>query len=118
MSAKRIASKCPIEELLVLIGGRWKPVILWWLIESRAPLRFKALRENMPRISQKVLTQQLRELERDGLIRREMFAEMPVRVEYSVTIFGRKLRPVLRVLDAWSRRHVVGKLHSIEKPSL
>jgi DNA-binding HxlR family transcriptional regulator len=113
MSAKRIASECPMEHLLVLIGGRWKPVILWWLSESRKPLRFKALRENMPRISQKVLTQQLRELERDGLIKREMFAEMPVRVEYSVTTFGRKLRPVLRVLDAWSRKYVVRKLHSI-----
>ena len=107
MSAKRIASMCPIEELLVLIGGRWKPVILWWLIESGKPLRFKVLRANMPRISQKVLTQQLRELERDGVIKREMFAEMPVRVEYSPTDFGKKLRKVLRVLDAWSREHVV-----------
>ena len=107
MSAKRIASMCPIEELLVIIGGRWKPVILWLLNESEKPLRFKALREKMPRISQKVLTQQLRELERDGLIRRELFAEMPVRVEYSPTAFGRKLRGVLQVLDAWSREHLV-----------
>jgi DNA-binding HxlR family transcriptional regulator len=107
MSAKHIASMCPIEELLALIGGRWKPVILWWLIDSRKPLRFKVLRQNMPRISQKVLAQQLRELERDGLIKREMFAEMPVRVEYSPTLFGKKLRNVLRVLDAWSRKHVV-----------
>ena len=117
MNTKRIASKCPIEELLVLIGGRWKPVILWWLIDSGRPLRFKALRQSMPRISQKVLTQQLRELERDGLIKREMFAEMPVRVEYSATAFGKKLKPVLRVLDAWSRKHIVGKLRSIQKPS-
>jgi DNA-binding HxlR family transcriptional regulator len=107
MSAKRIASKCPIEELLVLIGGRWKPVILWWLIESGRPLRFKDLRERMPRISQKVLTQQLRELQRDGLIEREMFAEMPVRVEYRLTPFGRKLRPVLRALDSWTRKHLI-----------
>jgi len=107
MSAKRIASMCPIEELLVLIGGRWKPVILWWLIGSAKPLRFKNLRERMPRISQKVLTQQLRELERDGLVRREMFAEMPVRVEYTPTPFGRKLRPVLRALDSWARKHVI-----------
>lgn len=112
MSAKHVASMCPIEQLLVLIGGRWKPVILWWLIESGKPLRFKVLRENMPRISQKVLTQQLRELEKDGLIRREMFAEMPVRVEYSPTAFGRKLRKVLRVLDAWSREHVVNGSNS------
>jgi DNA-binding HxlR family transcriptional regulator len=109
MSAKRIASKCPIEELLVMIGGRWKPVILWWLLSSKEPIRFKGLRQRMPRISQKVLTQQLRELERDGLVRREMFAEMPVRVEYALTSFGRKLRPVLRVLDSWARKHVVDR---------
>ena len=108
MSAKRIVSECPIEHLLVLIGGRWKPVILWWLSESRKPLRFKALRGNMRRISQKVLTQQLRELERDELVKRQLFPEMPVRVEYSLTPFGRKLRPVLHVLDKWSRKYVVG----------
>jgi DNA-binding HxlR family transcriptional regulator len=117
MCAKRIASMCPIEELLVLIGGRWKPVILWWLIGSKKPLRFKALRENMPRISQKVLTQQLRELERDGLIKREMFAEMPVRVEYSPTPYGRKMRSLLRILDSWSRKHVVRRNNSMQRLS-
>lgn len=106
MSSKRIVSQCPIENLLSLIGGRWKPVILWWLTDNRAPLRFTGLRQKMPKISQKVLTQQLRELERDGLIKRQMFAEMPVRVEYSVTPFGTKLRPVLQTLDSWSRKHL------------
>jgi len=115
MSAKRIASMCPIEELLMLIGGRWKPVILWWLLGSARPLRFKVLRENMPRISQKVLTQQLRELERDGLIKREMFPEMPVRVEYAPTPFGRKLRPVLWALDLWARKHVMEARRTIPK---
>jgi DNA-binding HxlR family transcriptional regulator len=118
MSAKLIASMCPIEQLLVLIGGRWKPVILWWLFESKKPLRFKTLRHNMPRISQKVLTEQLRELERDGLVNRQVFPEMPVRVEYSLTPFGRKLRPVLRVLDSWSRKHVVGRKSLISSISL
>ena len=107
MSAKRIVSKCPIEELLVVIGGRWKPVILWWLMGSEKPFRFKILRQSMPRISQKVLTQQLRELERDGLVKREMFPEMPVRVEYSLTAFGRKLRPVLQKLDSWARKYLL-----------
>ena len=107
MSAKRIVSKCPIEELLVLIGGRWKPVILWWLMGTEKPFRFKILRQSMPRISQKVLTQQLRELERDGLVKREMFPEMPVRVEYSLTAFGRKLRPVLQELDSWARKYLL-----------
>jgi DNA-binding HxlR family transcriptional regulator len=106
MSAKHIVSKCPMEELLVLIGGRWKPVILWWLISNKVPLRFTTLRTKMPRISQKMLTQQLRQLERDGLIIRQMFMEMPVRVEYSLTPFGSKLRPVLKALDSWARRQM------------
>ena len=99
--------ECPIEELLVLIGGRWKSVILWWLIDSDQPLRFKVLRQSIPRISQKILTQQLRELEQDGLVKREIFAEMPVRVEYSPTRFGKKLWPVLQELDAWARRYLL-----------
>ena len=85
---------------------RWKPVILWWLLSNKVPLRFTILRTKMPRISQKVLTQQLRELEQDGLIKRQMFAEMPVRVEYSLTPFGRKLRPILQAPDSWARRHI------------
>lgn len=109
MSGHPIASSCPIEALLGLIGGRWKPVILWWLLTARQPMRFKALRQRMPRISQKVLTQQLRELERDGLLKRQMFAEMPVRVEYSLTTCGKQLRPLLRSMDAWGRRHAIGR---------
>jgi DNA-binding HxlR family transcriptional regulator len=85
-------------------------VILWWLIDSEQPLRFKALRQNIPRISQKILTQQLRELERDGLVKREMFAEMPVRVEYSPTPFGSKLWPVLQELDAWAQVSALAQL--------
>jgi DNA-binding HxlR family transcriptional regulator len=61
MSAKRVVSKCPIEELLVSIGGRWKPVILWWLFESEKPLRFKVLRQVMRKSRRKILTQQLRD---------------------------------------------------------
>jgi DNA-binding HxlR family transcriptional regulator len=106
MSTKRVVSKYPIEELLVLIGGRWKPVILWWLFESEKPLRFKVLRQVMPQISQKLLTQRLREMERDNLLKREMFREMPFRVEYSLIPIGRKLRPVLHVLHSWARQHL------------
>jgi DNA-binding HxlR family transcriptional regulator len=95
------------RRITVLIGGRWEPVILWWLIDNEQPLRFKDLRQSIPRISQKILTQQLRELERDGLVKREMLAEMPVRVEYSPTAFGRKLWPVLQELDAWARRYLL-----------
>jgi DNA-binding HxlR family transcriptional regulator len=114
MSIKPIASMCPIEVLLVLIGGRWKPVILWLLMKNEKPLRFKRLRQKMPRISQKVLTQQLRELERDGIVHREMFVEMPVRVEYSLTPFGKKFRPLLETLDSWARKNVVRRNRAIQ----
>jgi DNA-binding HxlR family transcriptional regulator len=109
MSARPIASSCPIEELLALIGGRWKPVILWWLGEGGYALRFTELLGKMPQISRKVLTQQLRELERDGFVRRVLYPEMPVRVEYSLMPLGRKLRPLLRTLDAWSRKYIAGR---------
>ena len=106
MSTTRRASSCPIEQLLALIGGKWKPVILWWLLENQTPVRFTVLKKKMERITQKMLTQQLREMERDGLVHREMFQEMPVRVEYSLTPFARKLRPVLRTLDSWASTHL------------
>lgn len=85
-------------------------------MKSDKPLRFKLLRQKMPRISQKVLTQQLRELERDGIVKREMFVEMPVRVEYSLTAFGRKFRPLLEVLASWARKHVVKRNKAAQIP--
>jgi DNA-binding HxlR family transcriptional regulator len=115
---KKRATSCPIEKFLVLIGGKWKPVILWWLLQSDTPVRFTALKKRMEGITQKMLTQQLRELERDGLVRRQMFQEMPVRVEYSLTRFGAKLHPVLRALDAWARTHLHDGKPNIEVRSL
>jgi DNA-binding HxlR family transcriptional regulator len=106
MHTKKRASSCPIEQLFELIGGKWKPVILWWLFESGTPARFTELRNKIGGITQKMLTQQLRELERDGLVRRKMFQEMPVRVEYSLTTFATELRPVMRALDSWARAHL------------
>lgn len=114
---KKKHTSCPIEQLLVLIGGKWKPVILWWLLQSDAPVRFNVLKKKMDGVTQKILAEQLRELERDGIVRREMFREMPVRVEYSLTSFGTKLGPVLRSLDSWARANLTpAKLRS-ETPS-
>jgi DNA-binding HxlR family transcriptional regulator len=114
MGAKYIASKCPIEELLVLIGGRWKPVILKALWDNAKPLRFKLLRERIPVVSQKILTKQLRELERDGFVKREKFFERPMRVEYSLTASGNDLGPVLLMLDAWMRKHLQNRQHILD----
>ena len=94
---------CPIEATLAIIGGKWKSVILWNLIRKR--MRFSELRRYMPNITQKMLTKQLRELEDDGLVKREVFAEVPVRVEYSATKRATELRETLDQLCIWGRKH-------------
>lgn len=96
-------SQCPVEALLDVLGGKWKVVILWWLQDG--PQRFSALRRQMPQVTQKMLTQQLRELTRDGIIRREIFAQVPPRVEYSLTPLGKSLDDVLEALCKWTEAH-------------
>jgi DNA-binding HxlR family transcriptional regulator len=96
---------CPIEAALDLIGGKWKGVILHRLMgESR---RFGELKRTIPRITQRMLTTQLRELERDKLVTRKVFAQIPPKVEYSLTTRGRSLKSVLGVLLEWGESHAV-----------
>ncbi len=90
---------CHMELTLDLIGGKWKSLILWHLGENT--LRFSDLRRTMPGITQKMLTQQLRELERDGLVRRFVYTQVPPKVEYSLTGSGRTLLPILDTLYQW-----------------
>ncbi|OQW44985.1 MAG: HxlR family transcriptional regulator [Proteobacteria bacterium SG_bin6] len=96
---------CPMEATLDLIGGKWKGVILYRLLEGTK--RFGELRKLLCRITQRTLTQQLRELEADGLVSRRVFAEVPPRVEYALTERGRTLEPVLASLMAWGQVHAV-----------
>ncbi|WP_075355596.1 helix-turn-helix domain-containing protein [Desulfovibrio sp. DV] len=99
-SRKRCLGKeysCSMELSLAVIGGKWKPLILWHLRDV-ATMRFSALRRAMPAITQKMLTQQLRELESDGLLTRTVFAEVPPRVEYALTDLGRGIIPILEAL--------------------
>jgi DNA-binding HxlR family transcriptional regulator len=91
--------KCPMVKALNVIGGRWKPIILHMLLEET--MRFGQLRKKIPPVTQKMLTQQLRELEADGIIKRQVFAEVPPRVEYSMTAKGRTLEPILNDLYDW-----------------
>jgi len=98
---------CPVRAAVDVIGGKWKPVILYHLLTARR--RFGELRRLLPDATQKMLTQQLRELERDGIIARQVYPEVPPRVEYSMTAYGRTLRPVMRELCKWGQsRHRVG----------
>ena len=98
------ASHCPVEVTLSVIGGKWKPLILWHLYEGGAR-RFLELQRMIPGITRKMLTEHLRELERDGVVARKIFNEMPLRVEYSLTKYGRTLRPLMHVLADWGSKH-------------
>lgn len=93
---------CPVEATLDMIGGKYKTLILWKLISG--PMRFSELRRAVPGATPKMLTHQLRELENDGLVHREIFPVIPPRVEYSLTEFGMSIRPVLESMYAWGSR--------------
>ncbi|AZO66796.1 helix-turn-helix domain-containing protein [Mesorhizobium sp. M6A.T.Cr.TU.016.01.1.1] len=93
----------PAERALKVISGRWKAVILYHLFDG--PRRLSVLKTLVPNITQKVLIQQLREMEEHGLIRREIFAEVPSRVEYSATRLGLSLEPILLALCEWGQHH-------------
>ncbi|MGB3851329.1 MAG: helix-turn-helix domain-containing protein [Tunicatimonas sp.] len=95
---------CPVMTTLAVIGGKWKPAILWELRQHRIR-RFGALKRALPDITQKMLTQQLRELEADGIIHRKVYAEVPPRVEYTQTDYGRSLTPILDEMAHWGMRH-------------
>ena len=91
---------CAIELTLVIIGGKWKPIILWKLAKNDV-LRFSELKRSMGGITQKMLTQQLRELEAYEMVHRKVYAEVPPKVEYSLTKQGKSVMPILDVMCKW-----------------
>ncbi|MGB7623539.1 MAG: helix-turn-helix domain-containing protein [Terriglobia bacterium] len=103
----RRRTKCPAEMTLRVIGGRWKVPILYHL--SYGVKRFSELQRSMNGVTQKVLTQQLREMERDGILHREVFAQVPPKVEYSLTGWGKSLKPVIDAMCEWGSLFAKGK---------
>ncbi|HTI03433.1 MAG TPA: helix-turn-helix domain-containing protein [Acidisoma sp.] len=95
---------CSVEATLSLIDGKWKGVILFHLLDGT--LRFNELRRRIPDVTQRMLTNQLRELEVDGLILRRVYAQVPPKVEYSLSNRGRTLEPVLQALKFWGDAHI------------
>jgi DNA-binding HxlR family transcriptional regulator len=93
---------CPIVPALEVIGGKWKPLVVYHIYLGAR--RFGSLQRDIPSISKTMLTQQLRELERDGLLHRQVFAEVPSRVEYTLTEIGLSLLPVLQAIGNWGRQ--------------
>lgn len=98
---------CPLTAAVDKIGGRWKPIILFYL--TNGSRRFGQLAATVPMISKKVLTQQLKQLEADGLITRKQFNEIPLRVEYTLTRFGKTSIPILQEICDWGQSHVLAK---------
>lgn len=93
---------CPVEVTLDVIGGKWKTVILRYL--SKQTLRYSQLQHKMPNITQRILTLQLKELERDGLIQRSVYDERLRKVEYSLTEYGKSIEPILELMCEWGKR--------------
>ena len=96
--------ECSVEATLDVIGGRWKGVILFHLLEGTK--RFSEFKRLLPNITQRMLTLQLGELERDGVVNRKVYAEVPPKVEYSLTEFGQSLAPILLLMRDWGEQYV------------
>lgn len=100
---------CPVETSLELLSGKWKPRILWKL-HNQGVLRFGELKRELADITPKMLTQQLRDLENDGLVTRKVYAQVPPKVEYSLSPFGETLKPILNSIAQWgmqNQTHIV-----------
>jgi len=97
-------SDCPLTAALAAMGGKWKLIIIYWLAES--PKHFAAIRRAMPGISQKVLTQQLRELMSDEIVQRKSNGVVPATVTYSLTDYGQSLVPLVENVRLWGRGHI------------
>lgn len=103
-----VAGDCPIAATIDVIGGKWKPIIIWLLIQETK--RFGELHRSIPGITIKVLSRHLKELEADGIIQRKMFPEVPPRVEYSLTEKGRSLTSIMESLALWSRANILQQM--------
>lgn len=98
---------CPVRATLEVIGGKWKPAILYFI--EKGICRFGAMHRMLPGISKRMLTSHLRELERDGIIHREVFAEVPPKVIYTLTDLGKTLVPVLSAMANWGEKLMENK---------
>ena len=103
---KKTPENCQVEDALDILVGKWKAVILLYLLQEGTK-RFSELKRKMPGITQKMLTKQLRELEDEGIIERKVYAQVPPKVEYSITEYGRSLEPVLQAMHEWGAKHTM-----------
>ena len=97
-------TQCPIEASIALFQGKWKVAILLKLVDK--PVRFNELSRQLPKVTQRMLTNQLRELENDGLVHRKMYQQVPPKVEYSLTDLAKTLTPILSSLRNWGKTYI------------
>lgn len=98
---------CPVEIMLRILGGKWKIIIIYRLINGTK--RFNELHKSMPKVTQRMLTSQLRELELDQIVHRQVYAQVPPKVEYSLTEVGKSLWPVLLQVEEWGKHYLQNK---------
>lgn len=96
-----LKSDCPMDLAINVLSGKWKLALLWHL--SKGAIRFNELQRTLANITQKTLTMQLRELERDGIIYRKVYPESPPRVEYGLTNIGKSMQPILSAMCEWGK---------------
>ena len=96
-------TNCPVKVTMDIIGGKWKPIILYYLKEE--PQRFGELQRLIPHVTKKMLTQQLRELEQDEIVVRQVYDQVPPKVEYSLSEYGKSLKSVLEQMAIWGNEH-------------
>jgi DNA-binding HxlR family transcriptional regulator len=102
-------SGCPAEITLEFLGGKWRPMIIYWLLEG--PMRFNELQRRLGAVTHRTLAKTLREMEADKLVIRRDYGEIPPRVDYSLTLRGRSLEPILQAMEQWAQdqREATGK---------
>jgi DNA-binding HxlR family transcriptional regulator len=110
---RRKQYNCPVELTVEVMGGKWKSRILWHI--SKKPYRYGELRRLIPTITQKMLTQALRELEEDGLIVRKVLEGNILKVEYSLTDYGKSATPLLELMSQWGKNHKQREVEQVER---
>src|SRR6478609_2345504 len=107
---------CNVEDALGILVGKWKPIILLHLLKEGTQ-RFSELKRSIPGITQKMLTNQLRELVDEDIILRVVYPQVPPKVEYSITEYGRSLEPILHAMHEWGTKHTLHKTQKNEQKS-
>ncbi|SFP52853.1 winged helix-turn-helix transcriptional regulator [Salibacterium halotolerans] len=113
---EKVPEQCRVEDALNIITGKWKPIILLHLLQEGTQ-RFSELKQKMPGVTQKMLTKQLRELEEEDIIQRTIYPQVPPKVEYAMTDYGRSLEPILEAMHEWGRNHTLRKRQKQQSPT-